>query len=540
MTNDHVVQGAGELAVRLASGQVLPARVVGTAPNYDLAVIRVDNTRSLPPPVAVGTSNDLKVGQLVFAIGNPFGLDQTLTTGIISALKRRLPTSAGREITNVIQTDAAINPGNSGGPLLDSAGRVIGVNTAILSPSGTSAGIGFAIPIDSVNRVVPELIRRGYVPTPGIGIIAASEAATTRAGVEGVVIFRTVPGSAAERAGLRGIDPGSNRLGDVIVGVNGKPVQRLADLTQELERVGVGQRVALTIKRNGRDTHGRGRGHGYRPPIVRRRDCACSIKSASKHPAWSIFREIGHRFSSDNEPTKEAGARFRFKLSKRALRAGRTDIVIDLYTWTTPNGRKASILLEELGLPYTVHPIDIGKDEQFKPDFLKISPNNRIPAIVDRDTGHSLMESGALMIYLADKTGKLLPKEGEPRYRVLEWLMWQMGGPGPMFGQVHHFVKYNQGKAPYAEERYLKEAHRLYGVLDRRLAGREFVADQLFDRRYRDLAVGLAVRMADRRPQQVPERQTLVPDHRQTPCRPEGLQGAQGRRRGPAPGVRTA
>jgi glutathione S-transferase len=120
--------------------------------------------------------------------------------------------------------------------------------------------------------------------------------------------------------------------------------------------------------------------------------------------------------------------------------------VIDLYTWTTPNGRKASIMLEELGLPYTVHAVDISKDEQFKPEFLKVSPNNRIPAIVDRDTGISLMESAALMIYLADKTGKLLPKEGEPRYRVLEWLMWQMGGPGPMFGQVHHFVKYNKAK----------------------------------------------------------------------------------------------
>ena len=146
--------------------------------------------------------------------------------------------------------------------------------------------------------------------------------------------------------------------------------------------------------------------------------------------------------------------------------------MIELYTWTTPNGRKASIMLEEIGLPYNVHSVDIGKDEQFRPEFLKISPNNRIPAIVDTDTGISLMESGALMIYLADKTGKLLPKDGEPRYRVLEWLMWQMGGPGPMFGQVHHFVKYNKGKAPYAEERYLKEAHRLYGVLDKRLAGR--------------------------------------------------------------------
>jgi len=152
--------------------------------------------------------------------------------------------------------------------------------------------------------------------------------------------------------------------------------------------------------------------------------------------------------------------------------------VIDLYTWTTPNGRKASIMLEEVGLPYTAHAVDISKDEQFKPDFLKISPNNRIPAIVDRDNGYHLMESGAILIYLADKTGKLLPKDSDKRYRVIEWLMWQMGGPGPMLGQVHHFVKYNKGKAPYAEERYLKEAHRLYGVLDRRLAGREFVADE--------------------------------------------------------------
>ncbi len=151
--------------------------------------------------------------------------------------------------------------------------------------------------------------------------------------------------------------------------------------------------------------------------------------------------------------------------------------MIDLYTWTTPNGRKVSILLEELGLPYTTHPIDITKDEQFHPDFLKISPNNRIPAIVDRDTGFHLMESGAIMLYLAEKTGRLLPRELEPRYRVIEWLMWQMGGIGPMLGQVHHFVRFNAGKAPYAEERYTKEAHRLYGVLDKRLAEREYVAD---------------------------------------------------------------
>lgn len=153
--------------------------------------------------------------------------------------------------------------------------------------------------------------------------------------------------------------------------------------------------------------------------------------------------------------------------------------MIDLYTWTTPNGRKVSITLEELGLEYTAHPIDIRKDEQYGAEFLKISPNNKIPAIIDRDNGISLMETGAIMMYLADKTGKLLPKEGEARYRVIEWLMWQMGGIGPILGQVHHFVKYNPGKSPYAEERYSKEARRLYGVLDKRLEGRDYIVDEL-------------------------------------------------------------
>lgn len=254
VTNNHVVGGATTVAVRFASGQVLRAEIVGLAPNYDAAVLRVESTQSLPPPVMIGSSSDLKVGQSVFAIGNPFGLDQSLTTGIISALKRRLPTSGGREISNVIQTDAAINPGNSGGPLLDSAGRVIGVNTAIVSPSGTSAGIGFAIPIDTVNRIVPELISKGYVSTPGIGIEVASEAAATRAGVEGgLLIVRVVAGSPAERAGLRGIDANSNTLGDVIVAVDGKPIRRLSDLTEELERVGVGKRVTLAVRRAGRE-----------------------------------------------------------------------------------------------------------------------------------------------------------------------------------------------------------------------------------------------------------------------------------------------
>jgi GST-like protein len=150
--------------------------------------------------------------------------------------------------------------------------------------------------------------------------------------------------------------------------------------------------------------------------------------------------------------------------------------MIDLYTWGTPNGRKVSIALEEMELAYTVHPINIGKDEQFQPHFLKVSPNNRIPAIVDQDTGQSVFESGAILIYLAEKTGKFFPTEGPAKWSVLEWLMWQMGGPGPMFGQVHHFVKFNPGKAPYAEERYQNEAKRLYGVLDRRLADVQFVA----------------------------------------------------------------
>ncbi|MBY0531787.1 MAG: glutathione S-transferase N-terminal domain-containing protein [Xanthobacteraceae bacterium] len=150
--------------------------------------------------------------------------------------------------------------------------------------------------------------------------------------------------------------------------------------------------------------------------------------------------------------------------------------MIDLYTWTTPNGRKVSIALEEMGLPYTVHPIDIGKKEQFAPGFLKISPNNRIPAIADREQDYPLFESGAILMYLAEKTGQLMPKDLPSRYRVIEWLMWQMGGIGPMLGQAHHFLHFNQGKAPYAEERYGAEAKRLYSVLNTRLEDRQYVA----------------------------------------------------------------
>lgn len=151
--------------------------------------------------------------------------------------------------------------------------------------------------------------------------------------------------------------------------------------------------------------------------------------------------------------------------------------MIDLYTWSTPNGRKVSIMLEEIGVPYTVHPVDIGKRQQHKKSFLKISPNNKIPAIVDRETKTSVFESGAILIYLAEKTGKLMPSEGKKRLEVLEWLMWQMGGLGPMAGQTHHFVKFNPGVSEYAEKRFRDEALRLYGVLDRRLEGRNYIVD---------------------------------------------------------------
>jgi 2-alkenal reductase len=249
VTNNHVVKGANSISVRLVTGDVLPADVVGRAPNYDLAVIRLKDPRQLPQPIPIGTSADLQVGQLALAIGNPFGLDQSLTAGIISALKRRLPTTEGREISNVIQTDAAINPGNSGGPLLDSAGRLIGVNTAIVS--SVNVGIGFAIPVDVVNRVVTELIRTGRVPIPGIGIVPLDETTATRLGIAGIVVMQVLPGSPAEKAGLRGIDTRGRRLGDVIVTVDGKPMHRIPDFTNQLEQIGVGGKARLTVDRSG-------------------------------------------------------------------------------------------------------------------------------------------------------------------------------------------------------------------------------------------------------------------------------------------------
>jgi S1-C subfamily serine protease len=254
VTNYHVVQGAKVLTVKFAPGDVRKASIVGVAPAYDLAVIHIDDKGSLPPPIAIGSSQGLKVGQAAFAIGSPFGLSESLTSGVISALKRRIPTSEGHEVTNVIQTDAAINPGNSGGPLLDSAGRLIGVNTAIYSPSGSNAGVGLAIPVDVVNRVVPALIRNGRVPTPAIGIVPGDDTLAARFGIEGVVVVDTLPGSSAEQAGLQGINTSSGQLGDVVVAVNGKPIHRLPDLNNQLEQVGIGNQVDLSIERKGTKT----------------------------------------------------------------------------------------------------------------------------------------------------------------------------------------------------------------------------------------------------------------------------------------------
>ena len=252
VTNNHVVAGARSVAVRLDDGAAVRATVVGAAPDYDLAVVRLRDTRARLRPIPIGTSTDLKVGQAVFAIGNPFGLSRTLTTGIISALDRRLPTSNNREVAGVIQTDAAINPGNSGGPLLDSAGRLIGVNTAILSKTGASAGIGFAVPVDIVNRIVPLLIRDGSVPRPGIGIMVLEEETTARLGVDGLVITRVVPNSSAARAGLNPADFSAKQLGDVITHVNGAPVRTIAELAQQLGKVGIGNQAELTLVNRGR------------------------------------------------------------------------------------------------------------------------------------------------------------------------------------------------------------------------------------------------------------------------------------------------
>jgi len=249
VTNFHVIQGSQSIQVRLDSGEAIRATYVGGSPDHDLAIVRLRSTPSNIQPIPVGTSRDLAVGQAVFAIGNPFGLTRTLTTGVISALDRRLPTARGREVLGVIQTDAAINPGNSGGPLIDSAGRLIGVNTAIISGSGSSAGIGFAVPVDVVNQVVPKLITNGKVPRPGIGIIVLDEEVAAGLGTVGVVIEQVIPDTEAERAGLEGIDYRRRILGDVIVAVEGSPVGNMADFVRILQNFEIGQTITLEVRR---------------------------------------------------------------------------------------------------------------------------------------------------------------------------------------------------------------------------------------------------------------------------------------------------
>jgi 2-alkenal reductase len=255
VTNNHVVHGAAHVYVQLDAGDPIEARVVGASPEYDLAVVRLLHPPPGLRPLVLGTSGDLKIGQTVYAIGNPFGLERTLTHGIVSALERQLPTSYEREIAGVIQTDAAINPGNSGGPLLDSAGRLVGVNTAIRTESGSSAGIGFAIPVDLVNRVVPSLIARGRAPLPGIGITPVRPDLVEAAGIAGVVIAEVRRGTPAAEAGLRAMNPKTGNLGDVIIGVNGKRIDGLSSFVAELGRIGVDASADLTVVRDDHERH---------------------------------------------------------------------------------------------------------------------------------------------------------------------------------------------------------------------------------------------------------------------------------------------
>jgi S1-C subfamily serine protease len=250
VTNVHVIADAAAATVKLADGRDYPATLVGASPAHDIAVLKISPVGKPLVPVAIGTSDDLRVGQKVFAIGNPFGLDWTLTTGIVSALDRSLDNDRG-VIRHLVQTDAAINPGNSGGPLLDSAGRLIGVNTAIYSPSGASAGVGFAVPVDTVNRVVPQIIAHGHYSPPSLDVEAddmLSRAVARELGVEGVAVLRGA-------APFRGARIGARNLvvpGDVILSVDGKSVTTSAQLAAILDDYKVGDEVQVEVWRDGK------------------------------------------------------------------------------------------------------------------------------------------------------------------------------------------------------------------------------------------------------------------------------------------------
>ena len=256
VTNFHVIRGASRAKVTLADGSTWDASLVGYAREKDLAVLQIEAPRSQLRPITVGSSSDLIVGQTVLAIGNPFGFDQTLTTGIVSALGREIESTDGVPIRDVIQTDAAINPGNSGGPLLDSAGRLIGVNTAIVSPSGGYAGVGFAIPVDTVNWVVPQLIAYGKVRRPSLGVELASDHIVRRSRIQGAVVISVEEGSSADRAGIQPAyrdRRGRVMVGDVIVALNDEKVQSGGEVGLMLEKYREGDTVTVTLEREGKE-----------------------------------------------------------------------------------------------------------------------------------------------------------------------------------------------------------------------------------------------------------------------------------------------
>jgi len=253
VTNFHVVEGANKIMITLQDQSTWPAEVVGLAPERDIAVLKIDAPKDRLHALPLGDSAQLNVGRKVLAIGNPFGLDATLTTGVVSALGREIESPNKRKITNVIQTDAAINPGNSGGPLLSSQGRLIGVNTMIYSPSGASAGIGFAIPVNTVKEVVPELIEHGRLVRPVMGIAVAPQHWAQQIGIDGVPILRVEPNSPAQAAGLMGAMRntwGHISLGDVIVAIDDKPTPNDDQLLSALEHYKPGDIVTVSVARN--------------------------------------------------------------------------------------------------------------------------------------------------------------------------------------------------------------------------------------------------------------------------------------------------
>jgi len=265
LTNYHVIEGARQVRVTLFNGETYDAQLIGADPVYDIAVLRVTAPRELLFPVEFGDSSPLKVGQNVYAIGNPFGLERTMTTGIISSLNRSLPSRSGRTMKSIIQIDAALNRGNSGGPLLDSRGRLIGMNTAIASHTGENTGVGFAIPVNSISRVVPQLIQNGRVIRPDLGITRVLQTE------QGLVIATLTPGGPAERAGLRGfrIIKNQRRFGpfvneeiqidrdyaDLIVAVDGQPVKSADDLLSAIESRRPGEETVVTVMREGRQVN---------------------------------------------------------------------------------------------------------------------------------------------------------------------------------------------------------------------------------------------------------------------------------------------